>query len=127
MTMMVQMFIATHREFQSSVCDELRRVQKLTQELSRLNAQLLQVPESPKAPPAAQAPPTPREGRLARPVSVSPAKGPSDEPAIADRPATRPGPRKDSAEVYADITRRITELQRQRRGCWQRILKAING
>ena len=46
MTMMVQMFIAMHREFQDSVRDELERVQKLTRELSRLNARLLQASES---------------------------------------------------------------------------------
>ena len=29
--------------------------------------------------------------------------------------------------MYADLTRRITELQKERRGYWQRILKTING
>jgi hypothetical protein len=31
-----------------------------------------------------------------------------------------------TAETYADLTRRITELHRERRGYWERILKAIN-
>ena len=30
-------------------------------------------------------------------------------------------------EVYSHLTRRITELQRERQGYWQRILKVING
>jgi hypothetical protein len=36
-------------------------------------------------------------------------------------------PRMESSEMYADLTRRITQLQRERRGYWKRILKAING
>jgi hypothetical protein len=32
-----------------------------------------------------------------------------------------------SEDIYADLTRRITELQQERQGYWQKILKAING
>jgi hypothetical protein len=32
-----------------------------------------------------------------------------------------------SEELYADLTRRITEIQRERQGYWQKILKVING
>jgi pSer/pThr/pTyr-binding forkhead associated (FHA) protein len=127
MTMMVQMFIAMHREFQSSVRDELKRVQKLTQELGRLNAQLLKVPELSQAPPEAQPQVMPRKARRGTPTPTPKAGETPDQPATADRPSTPSGPRKESSEMYADITRRITELQRQRRGYWQRILKAING
>src|SRR5262249_15410682 len=155
MTMMVQMFIAMHREFQSSVRDELQRVQKLTKELGRLNARLLQVSDSaePRQTPDAVRPgekgrvaaresrpspgPTPPQRavpRADRPAGPKP-PGRGGEPDLAARPATSPGgregdqggqsPPRESAEMYADITRRITELQRQRRGYWQRILKAI--
>lgn len=153
MMMMVQMFVAMHREFQTSVREELRRVQKLTQELSRLNARLLEAPEAtgtvpkpeasrPGAParekrpaPAPTAPPRQADPGDAANGSGSrskrPAPGPTDRP--APKPEARedagqaPKPPRESAEMYADITRRITELQRQRRGYWQRILKAING
>jgi hypothetical protein len=145
MMMMVQMFVAMHREFQSSVRDELKRVQKLTQELNRLNARLLQAPEvtgtdpKPEAGrPAGQSRTIPREKRPA-PEAPAPRPAGRDDGAAASRPRKRgdesrqedapPGPklRKEGTEVYADITRRITELQRERRGYWQRILKAING
>ena len=157
MTMMVQMFIAMHREFQTSVRDELARVQKLTKELSRLNGRLLQIPESPgagRAPevvrPDANGAPAPPEGRPGRGAESTPgAVRRADEPTAAksdkrrgqprpsDRPASIPtnregagdvaAPRQDSVDIYAEITRRITELQRERRGYWQRILKAISG
>ena len=154
MTMMVQMFIAMHREFQSSVRDELARVQKLTKELSRLNARLLEVPESPGAGralqavrPAPKGGPAPPESQPARGANGHPGAGRrADEPKSGERgrqprPSDRPSsiptnrkvagdvspPRQDSIAMYADITRRITEIQRERRGYWQRILKAING
>jgi hypothetical protein len=126
MTMMVQMFIAMHREFQSSVRDELKRVQKLTQELGRLNAQLLKVPELSQAPSEAQPQVMPRKARRGKPTPTPKAEETPDQPATADRPSTPTAPRKESSEMYADITRRITDLQRQRRGYWQRILNAIN-
>jgi hypothetical protein len=157
MMMMVQMFIAMHREFQSSVRDELERVQKLTEELSRLNARLLppsrpavdgpkpnavrpegkarSVPRSEQPGPEATAPPRKAHRRDASTGSKNGARG-DPAGAAARRPAipgdredsvTAPIPPTESADMYADITRRISELQGQRRGYWQRILKAING
>ena len=55
MAMMVQMFVAMHREFQASVRGELDRVQELTRELSRLNKRLNQLPEPAGAGPAPEA------------------------------------------------------------------------
>jgi pSer/pThr/pTyr-binding forkhead associated (FHA) protein len=156
MAMMVQMFVAMHREFQGSVRDELARVQRLTKELSRLNTRLGQLPKPgggapapesarpeanaraaprqvqprPKAAPRADAArpaeasadrPKDRKdkaGRAARPQSVSAERG---------GPAAGSSPRMESSEMYAALTRRITQLQNERRGYWQRILKAING
>jgi pSer/pThr/pTyr-binding forkhead associated (FHA) protein len=157
MMMMVQMFIAMHREFQVSVRGELERVQKLSKELGRLNARLIELPESARVGPNPQAVrpdgkvrslprevrPTPeaaappRTGRRADVPTGSKPEVRRGEPRIADPPASTPGnresagrdplPHKESTEMYAEITRRITELQQQRRGYWQRILKAING
>jgi pSer/pThr/pTyr-binding forkhead associated (FHA) protein len=157
MMMMVQMFIAMHRELQASVRDELKRVQKLTQELGRLNARLLQIPEPAAAGPNPNAVrpqdetrPIPREGRpiteaTSRPRTTRRADAPTGSkpeerdsesrrtdrrgsiPADQENAGKGPIPRMERAEMYADITRRITELQRQRRGYWRRILKAISG
>ena len=76
---------------------------------------------------------------LLAPKQPAPRPAGRDDVAAASRPRKRgdevrqedapPGPklRTESTDMYADITRRITELQRERRGYWQRILKAING
>jgi pSer/pThr/pTyr-binding forkhead associated (FHA) protein len=157
MAVMVQMFIAMHRELQGSVRAELGRVQHLTRELDRLNTRLGHLPEPSGAGPARE---TMRPEKEARPVPE----------AVVSRPEAKPHPRKaeradsatgreagsrdavsvragrsapipedpgktgsgpvpvrEGAEMYADLTRRITELQRERRGYWQRILKTING
>ena len=46
MILMVQMFVAMHREHLASVRDELDRVQQLTRELSDLQAKLAQASRS---------------------------------------------------------------------------------
>jgi hypothetical protein len=150
------MFVAMHREFQGSVREELARVEKLTRELDRLNARLGELPglaaSGPEDPPAGARPeagdvrserPTKRRPDTAAPVERGPAHGAAEPrrptrpkpepehagPAPADRrpPSARPTARIDSTDMYADLTRRISQLQRERRGYWQRILKAING
>jgi len=156
MVMMVQMFIAMHREFQASVRDELAQVQKLTKELGRLNAKLGLSPErdeagavskadraAPKARAAPRsAPPAPKpSARADAKAAAAPSGEKQTEPKDKQRPTgrspkissdhkeTAPGPetRLDAPDMYADLTRRITQLQRERRGYWQRILKSING
>ncbi len=157
MAMMVQMFVAMHREFQGSVREELARVKEVTKELSRLNARLSQLPQAAGAGPE---PKTTRADASARPVANEVQPGPEarpradtarpadakagrprkerkDEPARAGRSPSAsaepgeapagPSPRIETSEMYAQLTRRITELQGERRGYWQRILKAING
>jgi pSer/pThr/pTyr-binding forkhead associated (FHA) protein len=157
MAMMVQMFIAMHREFQGSVRAELKRIQHLTRELGRLNARLGQLPDPSGAGPARE---TVRPEREARAVPGAVPSGPEAKPhprkaqradaATGREPGSRdadpvragrsapvsedpgkagsgPSPVRESAEMYADLTRRITELQRERRGYWQRTLKIING
>ena len=56
MIMMVQMFVAMHREHLASVRDELDRVEQLTRELSDLQAKLAEPTGSPETgPPAGDA------------------------------------------------------------------------
>ncbi len=137
MAMMVQMFIAMHREFQGSVRAELERVQHLTRELARLNARLGRLPDPSGAGPDREAKPHPRKAQRADAATGREARSPDADPGRAGRAAPMPEeptkagagaiPVRESAEMYADLTRRITELQKQRRGYWQRILKTING
>jgi hypothetical protein len=157
MIMMVQMFIAMHREHLASVRDELDHVQELTRELTRLNARLGQLPavtegipaaptgrrrrELGRAPqagastPGGNPPPRPAQPTADRPAGkppdeagkLGPAGGPASKGRDAGKPQARPSPALAREEIYADLTRRITELQRERQGHWQKILKAING
>jgi hypothetical protein len=157
MAVMVQLFIAMHRELQGSVRAELERVQRLTRELDRLNTRLGQLPEPSGAGPARE---TMRPEKEARPAPEAVVSGPEAKPhrrkaeradsatgreagsrdavsvragrsaPIPEDPGktgSGPVPVRESAEMYADLTRRITELQRERRGYWQRIRKTING
>jgi pSer/pThr/pTyr-binding forkhead associated (FHA) protein len=157
MIMMVQMFIAMHREHLASVRDELDHVQKLTRELTRLNARLGVLPQPAGASPGAEAgrprrelgpapqadaskprgnrPPRPdqptakrREGKPADAAGKAGRTGrPKSKAQDAGKPQAGPAPVMASEEIYADLTRRITELQQERQGYWQKILKAING
>jgi pSer/pThr/pTyr-binding forkhead associated (FHA) protein len=155
MVMMFQMFVAMHREHLGSVRDELDRVQQLTRELTRLNARLGQLPGSAETRPPSDVD-AQREGSRAvpRPGPPSPAGTPrpprqtgtrterkpngnhDDKPRATGQSApvardsgkspTPPPPPMSTAETYADLTRRITEIQNERQGYWRSILKAIN-
>jgi hypothetical protein len=151
MQMMFQMFVAMHREHLGSVRNELNRVQELTRELDRLNAKLDRISESPASKATADSgasdvksadsklrpevkiraegqseKPTDRTksgrvrgqtGAIRSPVPV--AKGPE-----SNRPAT--SPTTTTADTYADLARRIAEIQRERQGYWKTILKVVN-
>jgi pSer/pThr/pTyr-binding forkhead associated (FHA) protein len=156
MMTMVQMFVAMHSEHQATLRDELRQVQQLTQELTRLNARLGQLPAPGTARPSPENRRTDRKDAPARMAgSVTPESNPgarsaqrasekttshppdSTESPRKKRPAAAPElseqrstvamPATGSPDLYIHLTRRITELQRERQGYWQRILKAING
>jgi pSer/pThr/pTyr-binding forkhead associated (FHA) protein len=156
MILMVQMFVAMHREHLSSVRHELDRVQQLTRELSLLQNKLTPKPgsaevlpgppmtkpkqklrSSPKArpdplrgavDPATQAKPKKSAARTtAEGVSV-PRNVPPEERLDAgevNEPSEDGAPALDAAELHAVLTKRITELQRERQGYWQKILGAI--
>jgi hypothetical protein len=46
---------------------------------------------------------------------------------LSEQGSTEAMPAASSPDLYVHLARRITEIQRERRGYWQRILKAING
>ncbi|MGB0068591.1 MAG: hypothetical protein WBQ11_11125, partial [Isosphaeraceae bacterium] len=158
MILMVQMFVALHREHRVTIRDELDRVQKLTKKLSVLQAKLTQTAGSAEQSrsPGAQQPEknvgkADRSGRngTARAQDV---KAPNDAQGSKDQPAQPPDPIRRSgagnpissstdhtrkavrspatpaghAELHSHLTRRITELQRERQSYWQKILSAIN-
>jgi pSer/pThr/pTyr-binding forkhead associated (FHA) protein len=154
MILMVQMFVAMHREHLVSVRDELDRVQQLTSELSRLQRSLVEAPvksaPGSPGPNSSTSPSRPRESPGATPTrrargqsapkptrqdSVPGADGPrgSDEPSdrvtkrarVSSESARASGP-SDAVELHGDLTKRIAELQRERQGYWQRILSVIS-
>jgi len=155
MIMMVQMFFAMHREHLASARDELDRVEQLTRELSSLQARLVE-PASHGAGLTTGVDRTSRERRLQEPVDGkrSDKESVSREPTSSGRtkapklpkPAgisgqgspQRPSPRvpapkapdrasaADDLQLHALLTKRITELQRERQGYWQKIIKKMN-
>jgi pSer/pThr/pTyr-binding forkhead associated (FHA) protein len=149
MIMMVQMFFAMHREHLASAREELERVEQLTRELSALQARLREPTESPGAGPAAgvdrapkRLPPLDAVDRQTRAVagesnqaahrreSGSPKSG---SPKSGIKSSKRKSPPKsdgaseiDGAQLHAQLTKRITELQRERQGYWQSIMSKMS-
>jgi pSer/pThr/pTyr-binding forkhead associated (FHA) protein len=158
MILMVQMFVAMHREHRVAIRDELDRVQKLTRKLSRLQGKLAatagsaQVNSSPPSdkpgpdartakrsggngPAPARAVTPPSEARagkrnVGKPPDATPrsaAGAPTTPTPDHSRETLEPRPTAGShADLHTHLTQRITELQRERQGYWQRILSAIN-
>ncbi len=158
MILMVQMFVAMHREHRVAIRDELGRVQKLTKKLSVLQKQLPQTAGSAEEnraqgeePPEQNAgkPDRSRRNGTTRAQAVKP---PGDAESVQSQPARPPDANRQSAastpvtastdhtnkaagspatpggpaELHSHLTRRISELQRERQNYWQRILKAIS-
>jgi hypothetical protein len=144
MIMMVQMFFAMHREHLASAREELERVEQLTRELSALQARLREPTESPGAGPAAgidrapkRLPPLDAEDRQARAVSgesnQAAHRRESGSPKSGIKSSKRKSPPKsdgaselDSAQLHAQLSKRITELQRERQGYWQSIMSKMS-
>ena len=156
MIMMVQMFVAMHREHLASVRHELDMVQQLTRELGALQAKTSQPPGSENAGltagidrPSRERGPvqaSERKKQHKKPLSDQPDQsgkrtGPSStEPAGRSRgvgsnmasakgsvPPESVGTRAgENEQIHAALTQRIAQLQRERQGYWQRILSTIN-
>jgi len=156
MILMVQMFVAMHREHSASVRHELDMVQQLTRELSALQAKTAQAPGSANSGltagvdrPDRERGPVPaidrkkldkqplsdqpdQGGNRARPNSTEPAgrskaAGSKIPSAKGSVPPVSDGTRaEENEQVHALLTQRIAELQRERQGYWQRILSTIN-
>ncbi len=158
MILMVQMFVAMHREHRVAIRDELGRVQKLTKKLSVLQKQLPQTAGSAEENRAqgeerpeqnAGKPDRSRRNGTTRAQAVKP---PGDAESVQSQPARPPDANRQfaastpvttstdhtnkavgspatpggPAELHSHLTRRISELQRERQNYWQRILKAIS-
>jgi pSer/pThr/pTyr-binding forkhead associated (FHA) protein len=152
MVLMVQMFVAMHREHVAAVGQELDKIQELTRELGALQAKMAQTPESANAglerEPVGSAPgsspdrPQPDKkpridrraqqvprtdatpaGRTGRPKPTEPQTPSAEGPAPPASNGTRA---EESEQIHVLLTRRIAELQRERKGYWQRILSTIN-
>jgi len=156
MILMVQMFVAMHREHSASVRHELDMVQQLTRELSALQAKTAQAPGSVNAGltagvdrPYRERGPVQamdRKKQDKKPLSDQPDQGRNRAEPSSTEPAGRSkdaGSKIPSAEgsvppvsdgtravedeqIHALLTQRIAELQRERQGYWQRILSTIN-
>jgi pSer/pThr/pTyr-binding forkhead associated (FHA) protein len=156
MIMMVQMFVALHREHMASVRHELDMVQKLTGELALLQAKAAQssgsanapltgdVGRSPKDRPALRVVDHTREAdtrrsdrpdRTGLPTEPDSAEPSGDAKDAGPRRMAAKGPAspesiqasaRETSEVHALLTERIAQLQRERQGYWQRILSTIN-
>ena len=157
MIMMVQMFVAMHREHLASVRHELDMVQRLTGELGNLQARLAEpASAADDGPTAGIGRPSQERGpvqaidhrrRDKKPASreatnaSNRADRTSQQPA-ADRgfpspktraaeapvpPASHGTSNSDESQIHAVLTERIAELQRERQGYWQRILSALHG
>jgi hypothetical protein len=155
MILMVQMFMAMHRDHLASVRGELDMVQQLTGELSRLQAKLLEQPGTTKTGRDAGKTAPEKSGATAAPDRKHQAKkvvahDPKDAGNAAEhksaategrveRKSAKPGSSNGStahtsgaaaaggqSDFHMHLTARIAELQRERQGYWKRILDVLN-
>ncbi|WP_165229432.1 FHA domain-containing protein [Aquisphaera insulae] len=156
MILMVQLFVAMHREHVVTVRAELDRVEQLTRELSTLQEKLTQImaPGGDRASPQATAAPsvgqpeTVRDGALAvsRQASSRSALSESPNAAISGDPDSKvrditntsripeapptdmngSGQSSDCIATHSLLTQRIAMLQRERQGYWRRIISQIS-
>src|SRR5262249_43919052 len=146
MILMVQMFMAMHRDHLASVREELDKVQQLTRKLSRLQAKLGQASETAEVSLTSMGARRREEsGLVAKTDRAKPEPGPrSSTPSRARKPTSREAPNRadrpdvtgrstpaaeksvqpraasppesNSVETHARLTQRIVELQRERQG-----------
>ncbi|AMV37485.1 FHA domain-containing protein [Planctomyces sp. SH-PL62] len=126
MMLMARTFFAMHQEQAASVRDELARLEALSAELETLKTRLDRKREEPDETPAprraaktvaAESPPVAARTK-ARPRTEVETK--SD-----DRPGEERPQHGDPTQLHTALTHRISRLQRERQGCWRRILERI--
>jgi pSer/pThr/pTyr-binding forkhead associated (FHA) protein len=137
MSLFVDAFWAMHREQSDMIRKELRRVRRLTQELSQLQTQL-EKNSAANAPslstqtamlPAAT-PPPPASGQRTEPRPPPKADKPAPKPRSAPKPpsASAESPSaKTPAEMHAWLSERVAKIQRERQSSWQKILNLLQG
>jgi pSer/pThr/pTyr-binding forkhead associated (FHA) protein len=156
MILMVQMFAAMHRQQLESVRHEMEMVKRLTGQLQDLQTELVGPARSAEAGrTAGRGQPSENHVRVPapdhkkrdkkhasrevtdaanRPEPASPnratsagPRGPKPRPTQEAEPAASADTgKKDDSQVLAHLTHRISELQRERQGYWQRILSALH-
>jgi hypothetical protein len=153
MTMMVQMFGKMHETQMETIRQEFGRLNELTEEINSLKvelarvtskqAQMSQESTTPRAPDPRPQPMNPAikmqtkssdvslEGRPSRNPDA-PSKAPIPETPLRTNPKTPPNaPLPDANQGDRDVIvwlhQRITSIQNEREGRWQKILKLLPG
>jgi hypothetical protein len=125
MGLFVEAFWTLQREQARQVRRELRRIRRLTEELTALQAQLGRdrpaAPTATGASDAARRPVPPAAGRPLPPAAPSPPREESRKP---ERPPAAE-PHQSPAAVHAWLSERIAAIQNERQKSWQWIRDAL--
>jgi predicted component of type VI protein secretion system len=129
MTGMMASFREMHRDQMRILCQELVRVQQLTEELTALRAEMARLSESERdAPPPADAPAPPAAAPSNEPAAPAPAAAGAAPPFPPPRPPADPGrPVLPKGLEHEWLSRRLAEVQQEREGRWQKILSFLGG
>jgi pSer/pThr/pTyr-binding forkhead associated (FHA) protein len=137
MSLFVDAFWAMHREQSEQTRKELKRIRRLTRELTRLQAELakfgpasmpqpdqaVKLPERPAALPS-RSEPVGLNSKATRPPSPSGEKIPEAPQSSATPTAPifqKPGAQ-SPADMHAWLSARVTQIQRERQSSWQRLM-----
>jgi hypothetical protein len=137
MSLFVDAFWAMHREQSEQTRKELKRIRRLTRELTRLQAELAKIapantpqpdqsmsrPERPAALPPPSEPVVPKS-KASRPLAPSGEKI-HEAPHSSATPTApifqKPGAQ-SPADMHAWLSARVTQIQRERQSSWQRLM-----
>ncbi len=104
---MMAVFARLHHEQQGLVDREMRKIRRLTREVRALRRELDQQRKA---------------AATATPAQLGIKQTVDSKPIDPGRPAEAPGPSEDYREAQARIIARMTALQQERQGRWQRLL-----